>query len=540
MAFSVFFANVNKAENSTFQFNTGGTGVKLASCELKAATSVLKPVLKLYDEYANFSAWTVYTVAYIGVFGQRYYKIINWVWNGTFIECYLEVDVMATYKTQLSTQSFYVTRTSNASYWNKQAVDTQYPALSGYTSKYSSYVKNPLAPADTDYGVFIVGVLNNNPSFGSVEYIAMSFLNFMDFCTQMLTLSNMGDDTGVPELIAKAAANPYQYIVSCIWLPFTVTDLYNWGYIDNTGTNVVELGYYSLTMNTYVHPLDDTILYIHRTSYQTLSVPQHPNKAARGNFVQNAPYSRYILDFYPFGSFELDAGILSNISTLALWYSVDIRTGAGILKLSDQIVEDPITHEYTCPICFKTVEAQIGVDVPYSTIQSKMPTTIGGIISTAITGVSQFGGFDQLFKSISSSFVQGAAAATNNFGLGQGKLGEMATNAVMENIGAEPLTAQDMSKIATGMVAANSFAEINGMQGTLSFFHTCPLSLTAYFATLADMDADSFGYPCMQRLQMSNCSKFTVCHKARPQLYNATQPELQEVTNILNSGFVWE
>ena len=538
MAFTVYFADINKKSNSSYAFPITAQGVKPAQCELKAGCSLLRPVLKIYEGYSNLQLWSTYNVAYIPSFGSRYYRVLNWVYNGKLLEGSLEVDVLATYKSQLSSQYFYVTRTANSTQWNNAVVDTQYPAYTGYTSVQTAYHRNPLSAADNSYGIFIVGVINSSPSFGSVDYYAMSYLNFMDFCTQLLDMQNMGDDTGVPELIAKAAVNPFQYIVSCFWLPFTISDLQTWGYVDNTGQNTIELGYYTVHMNTYSRPFLAGILNIHRTAIDSLTVPQHPQSLTRGGYVRNAPYSKYILDFYPFGSFELDANIVGNISTLVVWYSIDLRTGAGVMKVTDRVVQDPITGEYAAPICFKTVEAQVGIEIPLASIQSKIPQGVGGIISSAVTGVSQFGGFGQLFKALSASVAQGANELSGKLGLGQWDEGTMA--AIYENIGAQPLNSQDVSNVATGVAAGSSYAEINGMQGAVSFYHTCPLSLTAYFATLADMDATSFGYPCLKRITLADCSGYSVCSKAEPMLNGATAQELNEVKTLLNSGFIWE
>ena len=476
MSFPVIFADGSKRTNSTYQFPLNGTGVKTAQCELKAKTSILKPVLLLQDSYTNLALWSKYNLAYIANFGSRYYHIINWVYNGALLECYLEVDVLATYKSQLSTQSFYILRSANSSLWNNAIIDTQYPAYPGYQSHYASVQANPLQPSSLEYGVYIVGILNPDPNFGALCYYAMSYADFAVFCQGLWTLSNMGDWTGVPDGIAKSAANPFQYVASAFWLPYVKADLWNLGYVSYQTSNI-EVGYGTVSLvvggtTFYAYVLDSTVLYKRITYYITATVPKHPWQSSRGAWLNYAPYARYFFNFYPFGSVELDANAMGSTNTLYMCYTIDVLTGKAILKLGDAI-SGTTPADYNIDIPFRVLEGQVGVTIPLASIQTLIPSVSSKGVLNAVAGASaNFGGFVPMLKA--------------GFATGVGWLGDLVgaseatKQGAYEIIGSQPMSQRDLSNIATGAASATSYAEIMGQQEAISFYNTQKVTLAAY------------------------------------------------------------
>ena len=207
MAFSVVFGITNKPINSSYQFDiSGGT---TAQCTLKKGTSLLKPVLELQYSWAYVRDNLLrFNVAYIPDLRNRYYRVKNWVFQEPLVLCYLEVDVLATYKSELAVQGFFITRTAQAAKCNPDIVDTSVPQKCGLYQMVVDHKENPLQPPATDYGCFVVGVINSSATFGAVDYYVMSYLVFMSFISSLCNMSNMGAFTGVVDGVAKAIVNP--------------------------------------------------------------------------------------------------------------------------------------------------------------------------------------------------------------------------------------------------------------------------------------------------------------------------------------------
>ena len=79
---------------------------------------------------------------------------------------------------------------------------------------------------------------HHNDAVGAITYYAMTSDQFGDlksylFSNNNLTAMGITDSQGVPLVsdmstqILKTLYNPYQYIISCIWLPITLTDIPN-------------------------------------------------------------------------------------------------------------------------------------------------------------------------------------------------------------------------------------------------------------------------------------------------------------------------
>lgn len=531
MSFTVVFGRTNKPENSTYRFATGmGESV---DCVLRKGCDILKPVLEIRKEWTYVQSTLLNcNVAFIADF-NRYYRVKNWQFNGPLILAYLEVDVMATFKNELSAQSFYITRSTMSSLCNPSIPDTSIPQPCGMYQYRVFYRDNPLQPPEYDFGVFVVGVINNSATFGAVDYYVMSYLVFMSFTAALCNMSNMGDFTDVVDGVAKAIVNPFQYIVSARWYPYTTLDFTSRG-LTGGGVSSIRCGYYNVSFTGTAYYFASGVLNIEFTNVTTLTINKNPlNTDGKHDFLDYAPYARYIFNFYPFGSFEIDPALLYGYTELYVWYTVDLRTGSAICKLGTAVQGSDYT-DWRMPQAFKTIEGEIGVDIPMASIQSYIPSTSQGVVMGTINAVESFGGFGQMFKKASASMAAGIGKLIG--------LDEDTMNAVYENIGAEPISKQDVSNVASAASQANTTAEIHGMQGAVSHYHTNQLTLAGIFYGPRNYSVANpvFGYPVCTTVTLGNLSGYAICANARPALYDATEPELTEVTRILNSGFVWE
>ena len=527
----VYFYPGQKKLNSTFAFDYSSSSAIMMQCTLKKGTSILKPVLELHVAW-SYAQNTLLgcNLALIPELKNRYYRVTNWAFNEPLTICTLEVDVMATYKSQLGVQGFFITRTSDSAKANPDVVDTSFPQKCGMHSYNGTFIENPLQPPADDYGCFVVGVINNSGTFGAVDYYVMTYLVFMSFTSALCNMSNMGDFTDVADGVAKAIANPFQYVVSARWYPYTPADFSSRGFIGGS-VSAIRCGYYNVSFSGQAHYFAAGVLNIQFTNVITLEIKKNPLADNLHRYLNYAPYTRYFFNFYPFGSFELDPALMYGYPNLFAWYTVDLRTGNAICKIGTSITGDNYNN-WRMPQAIRTIEAQIGADVPLASIQSLVPSVSQGVTMSTVSAVSSFGGFGQLFKRAAATMAQGIGNLMD--------LPEDAMSAVYENIGADPITKQDVSNIATAGAQANSYAEIHGMQGSVSHYSTNQVTLMGVFFVPAAIDNASYGYPCCNRYILNDISGYTICANARPELFNATQQEVEEVTRILNTGFIWE
>lgn len=512
----VHFYNLAKKSNST-ALPVTDTPHWSCDCTLKDGTNILTPVLVIANQSTNLSTIAQYNTVYIGDF-SRYYFVRDYKSVGKLIYAYLAVDVLASYKIQLMSQSFYILR--SASEYNTNAVDNTYPNLCAHPSVISSYVENPLQPSSNDYGIYIVGIINDEPTNGCVQYYAMSYLVFMQFCRKLFTISNFGTFSDVSEAVAKSIVNPFQYVVSCFWLPYSTADLNSQSYV--VSTTSIPIGWYTMDLGVTAYYFSSGILNIKFTNLITFTIPKHPQANNRGNYLNLYPHARYYLKFYPFGFIELDSTLLSNFSQLEMVYTVDLRTGAGILDLGFSHTGSSFNN-YKMPAPFRTIEAQVGVDIPLASIQTALPTSMGDVVTSAVSAVAS------------------SDLGTELYSFGKWLFGGVSHE---ELIAQKSETVEEKttskSNIISSALSAKSTAELTGMQGVISFYNTEPLSLTGYFFELANDDNENRGKPLCQTRTLNNMSGFTVCGNAHPVLSGATHGEVEMVEKYLNTGFYME
>ena len=114
------FAVVQKRINSTF---IPQSFTATYQCILKEGCSVLNPVISLNIGLLNNP--TSYNYAQIESF-SRYYYIKNWTFSDSLWHAEMQVDVLASHKSDILGSSAYVVRCSK--YSDGNIIDTFYPA----------------------------------------------------------------------------------------------------------------------------------------------------------------------------------------------------------------------------------------------------------------------------------------------------------------------------------------------------------------------------------------------------------------------------
>ena len=357
--FDITLYKWNKRKNSTAR-PTASVPSKTYGCNVVTPSSIINPVIQIDDLPDSLVSWTY---AYISAW-DRYYFINDYsILDGRIMELSLECDVLGTYRTAIRSSSQYVLR--SASNYDGRIVDDYYPTrnqpvISVYSLasvvqsitnsiSYASFFNRSLSD-----GTFVVGIIGNNDT--GVSYYAMNFSNFKTMIANIMNYTP-SDMTDVSNGIAKALANPIQYITGVKWFPNQPAGLY--------ASQTIYFGYYGVTVTCMEIPSSTPVDHL-RT---TVDIDKHPQASSRGSYLNLAPYSRYVLQMNPFGMMELDGNRMGSYETLTLdWYS-DFITGSAELFVTagSEIVGHALCEHYAVPIPI----SQITVD------------TMGSLLSTA-------------------------------------------------------------------------------------------------------------------------------------------------------------
>ena len=310
---NITFYQLVKRENSTAQPGAGTTS-KTYDCKLKEDTSIIEPsILIVKESLQSYTDLLAYNYAYIADFG-RYYFVRNVISvSNVLVEFILEVDALASFKTEIGNASEYVLRA--ASSYDGNIIDTLFPAKTECTIVEGSSV----GVFSTAEITFILGVINNESSnkAGAVQYYAMdatqmhSFMEFLlgdDSAIQMdsflSTISNLNQ--AVQDGIARSMINPASYIVESYALPYAP---------DVDQLSVVKCGWWTLAETGNVIRPRTNHINIGAGTF-TLNLPRHPQAATRGDYLNCAPYTRYTLLLGPFGVYSLDSTKCASVSSV--------------------------------------------------------------------------------------------------------------------------------------------------------------------------------------------------------------------------------
>ena len=506
MSLVVQFWEFAKRENATSIPSTNPL-VTYNNVLLKDDCSIVNPALKIRESVnVRVQDWNY---CYIPSF-NRYYYVTDWIWQAGLWIAELQVDVLASFKTFIGNQTVYVLR--SASNYDGTIIDTTYPCTSAAPTYQSTAVDNPYAVGGSNGsslgGSFIVGIVNRHADNGAVSYYAMTTAQFQEFCGKLYNYSSGWLDIDVNEIseeLQKALVNPFQYIVSCIYLPIPVSSLpgstsratiyFGWWYVNLSSAAKVVYSFYHV---------DNTI---------SLTIPRHPLAATRGSYLNISPYSFYTLRCYPFGTVDIDSEAIAGYNTLDLYFNVDVITGAAELNIAVNGKNNPI----------RTLSGQVGVSIPTASIMvdytnlGKNTAIVAGAATVAEIGGGA-GGFFQNVREKWNTFV-GNVRAGNWQQIG---------NNVKESI----------TKISSTALAARATVEVMGQQGTASLFYTQTLSLSGRFLPVADEDNTHRGRPLCQVKQINTLSGFILCADADISI-PCTDREKAAIQAAMEAGFYY-
>lgn len=310
---TVTFYSFAKKRNSTKQPSTGTD----LSCLVKSDSSIINPVIEVSTDP------TGYNYCYIAAFG-RYYYIEDIVFQKGIWICYCSVDVLATYKSQIGSSSFYVTR--SASSYDGNIVDAQYPATSDVVFSNTATATNPFSWSGFTGGVYVICLMTSDTgNTNGVIYYVLEPAEFAKLIQDFYSDTSPGFATWWDNLgkgIVNSLNKISDFIVSCRWYPTAPSIV--------AGLRPISVGLFTTSAKGYLVANNPNV-----TNSGQWTVPKHPQAATRGAYLNGAPYSRYTISSGFTGELTLDPYLVAQASKLNFAVNMDITTGQAKILIND-------------------------------------------------------------------------------------------------------------------------------------------------------------------------------------------------------------
>ena len=465
MAYKIKLGTFSKLENSTAQ----PTVLTWAEYDvnLKEGADYSNPVLTMNIAYSTVKD---YNYAY---FWDRYYWVTDKKMLRTdLVQLTLKVDVLATYKSTIGSSSQYVLR--SASEGNGNIVDHSYPTT---TISYGHAEDDAYVPGVTDYsnGCYIVNVLGTATT-GNTTLWKLSPTEFRTFISSLYAAIDGFQFSDIKDAIIKLlGGSPETLVSSAMWLP-------PFNFSTGTAEEIYVGGWDSGVQGSLI---TDPIFHY---TYNTLTIPRHPQASSRGTYLNLAPYSTYILTIPLFGTVTIDSTAIKNSTTISVDFDVDAITGQAHCLVTCDGSPSPILAD---------LSAQMGVAAPLRG-QSSGASIAGGIVSTAASAIG--------------------AIATGGAAL--------------------PLIGAAASGVGTAIEAMSGIScSLGSSGGALS--QTYKLELNSIHLNVADADTTHHGRALYTNKTISTLSGFVMCAEGDVAI-SGPLPEQQEVKRFLEAGFFYE
>ena len=475
-----FYSSFSKRITSTAQ--PASSPALSLSCVLKDNSGILHPVLEIYQS----AAWNPapYNYARITDFG-RFYFVAEWTWVVGRWEARLDVDPLASWKTQLGANNKYILR--SASQYNPQAIDTFYPTLADQPNYYTATGSLGFSQS-FDSGTFIVGVANRETDgAGAITYYVLTSLQMRNFVKYMLVSTtdiwNATTFTALNDVLYRSLYDPFAYIKSCMWFPvtmptYTQTTL-KFGNFESDVTGMI------MSNNATTWMFTDT----------SLALPS--NWSTLEGKYKVAPYAHLYLVVNPWGVIELNPLDFANASAVQLRVYPDYISGDCMLKIFKSVGPAPYTDYF-----ITERNARIGVDINLSASSVDVAGMLGGAMKVA--------------GAVGTAVATGGAAA-----IAMGIAG--AAGGIGDAIGSSVPTLTS----STGA----TFGGIRSMDGNAMLIYTS--------SSFAQEDNAEFGKPLLAPVTISSLSGYIKC--ADPEFNSSCYPEEKElIGGYLTGGFYYE
>lgn len=369
---TVKFYSFSKRPNSTKQPAANSEALSLSSVELKEECNFITPVLKLKGLTSGTTFVPgMYNYVYIPLW-LRYYFIRDWRYINGLWEVELIVDALASFKTDIGNTSTYIERCASSS--DGSIIDILYPAKTNVsiTKVNAACAWYNIAPSG---GTYVVGLINSSTGgkVGAVSYYALTGAQFAQLMAYLFS-SNIFNNSNITEMgegLYKSLFNPFQYVVSCMWFPFTDSSF-------GSSAEDMKVGYWSTGINA------TKVSALAQKTYVTATIPSHP-QVSRGSFLNHAPYTRMCLYIPPFGAIPIDTNFIEIGNYLYSAVLVDHITGQATIRVA---ISQDSNHldEYNI---MTERSGMIGVPIQLAQVMSDYVNTVGSVtnaVGSLLTG----------------------------------------------------------------------------------------------------------------------------------------------------------
>lgn len=576
MAITATFYKNDKKINSTMLPTSSPDDITL-TVELKDVTSMFTPSLVISaDVFTDGLGHIVnpmrYNYCYLPDF-ERYFFVRSWSWIVGRWECALEVDVMASFKTEIGNTNAFVLRA--ASQYDADIIDTKYPttmniagslqdqSFFGATTPWNTDIKNAVISS----GFYVISVVNDDISaIGGVSYYALSASVMQELMNKLFAAPTWMNitDANISADMQKMLFNPMQYITSVMWIPRGLNTS------GMTSTNTLPLGWWSLTLTGGFYRLNVQNTAIEFTI--TTNTVHHPQyDASKRRWLQLSPYTTAALYMPPFGFIPLDMTKLYQASDIVVRVRIDVITGRGTLFISSKYTLDGITF-YDGGVVYTTV-SQVGV--PMSIAQMAVSWDMLSSASTWVmaSGVAlATGGLQDSLKDLKNGLIDGVrdvfsdvqsrtrtpAGNPNTMegrlkiglaqaqSIGQGGIAGVVQTGLqkgLDSVGGGTSLLSSLKEIAgdigsTALAAAGT-CKSSGSTGGFACLQEKPF-IQWYFMPIAGRDDVHNGLPLCRSTLIKNLSGFILCGNTDDFTANCTPAERQAVRGIMEAGFYYE
>lgn len=364
MSFTARFTRLGKRVNSTLR-SSGGRDYSII---LKDGCSMLSPEIQLkLDQSENP---TGFNYCYIPEF-SRYYFISDWYWDNRCWNARLKVDTLASWKNEIGSYSAYILRSASA--YDGDVMDMYYPALAEVTETKNPATQDPAWTRNLGNGTFVIGVMgkSSGQNGGAITYYKMSTSAMSTLCNYLLDDANYSSITDISADLLKCIFNPLQYIVSCMWFPFSLDGT------NSSSVSSIDIGWWNVSGLSGAGVITNPVY----TRNIAFNVPKHPQQI-RGNYLNMPPFSSYIINAGPWGVIPLNNISALDESAINAYITVDLYTGSGRFSI---LTKDVLAYS-------EDHVAQIGVPIQLGQNvlnQGAIVDTAGGAanaIQSAISG----------------------------------------------------------------------------------------------------------------------------------------------------------
>ena len=398
----------------------------------------------------------------------------------------MEVDPMASFKVGIGASSCYVLR--SASECDHAIIDSLYPSRNAILSVQTDTSNSWGDGKEFSGGTYVVGILGQGTGTGAVNYYAMTPSLMESFRSTLM--SNVTSLVGVTEItseLTKALFNPFQYVVSALWFPFT---------IGGGNPASVKLGWWDTGVSAPIM----TEMVETEDSFFTVSLTPSGSGENIEAWMMLEPYSEYTLFSSPWGLIKLDSKVLTeNIDPDHVGNLVQIEKIMHFDYISGMAYLDLRVGDVT--IAYR--QAMIGVN---TILAQSTQDIIGGALNIA-------GGGAQIAANVASGGLYGMITGNNTIGA----LGQM----------------------YDGVKAFMPDVTTSGTNGGIGAIQTDEFFIVSR-CTFPEFSIQENGRPLCKTKIISSLSGYIKTMNADIVLAGATDTEQEQVRTTMNRGFFYE